>query len=151
MRYVTKAPALLATLLLPAALMAQQPAAVDPERAEVQSLIAEFGRLVEVGDLSKLDSFFPPRSHILADNATTHSWVEFRDNHFKPELARFPTPKYAHTAIEAVVRGDIAWVAFRREMSSGATGGPAPVSGRGTAVLEKNEGKWVIVHLHMSS
>ena len=152
MRYPMKiAGQLLATLLLPVALSAQQPAAANPERGAVQSVITEFGRLVEAGDLSKLDSFFPPRGHILSDNATTHSWVEFRDNHFKPELARFPMLRYAHTAVEAVVRGDIAWVAFRRELSSGAAGGPAAVSGRGTAVLEKREGTWVIVHMHMSS
>jgi ketosteroid isomerase-like protein len=27
---------------------------------------------------------------------------------------------------------------------------PEPVQGRGTAVLEKRDGRWVIVHLHMS-
>lgn len=136
-------------LLFANGLTAQQSAA-NPERTAVQAVITEFGRLVEAGDLSKLDSFFPPRGHILSDNATTHSWVEFRDNHFKPELDRFPTLRYAHTAVEAVVRGDIAWAAFRREMSSGAAGGPTAESGRGTAVLEKRDGRWVIVHMHMS-
>ena len=137
-------------MLLPLGVAAQQPRAADPERDAVQAVITEFGRLVEAGDLSKLDSFFPPRGHILTDNATTHSWAEYRDGHFKPELAHFPSLKYAHTAVEAVVRGTIAWVAFRREMSSAVANGPAAVSGRGTAVLEKREGKWLIVHLHMS-
>ena len=137
-------------VLLPTGLTAQAARAPDPERDAVSALITEFGRLVEEGDLSKLDSFFPPRGHILTDNATTHSWAEYRDNHFRAELAKFPSLKYAHTSVETVVRGNIAWVAFRRQMSSAAPNGPAAVSGRGTAVLEKREGRWVIVHLHMS-
>ena len=40
---------LLATLLLPVALTAQQPAAANPERTAVQSVITEFCRLVEAG------------------------------------------------------------------------------------------------------
>jgi ketosteroid isomerase-like protein len=135
---------------LPIRLAAQPARVADLDREAVQAVITEFGRLVDAGDLGKLDAFFPPRGHILTDNATTHSWVEYRDKYFEPELARFPSLRYAHTAVEATVRGTIAWVAFRREMSSAAPGGPAAVAGRGTAVLEKREGKWLIVHLHMS-
>jgi hypothetical protein len=49
--------------------------------------------------------------------------------------------------VEAVVRGTFAWVAFRCEFGQGT----AQVSGRGTAVLEKIDDRWVIVHLQMAS
>jgi hypothetical protein len=84
--------------------------------------------------------------HILTDDATTHGWAEYRDQHLAPELD-IAGLRYAHTAVEPVVRGNVAWVAFRREISGTAM---AASEGRGTAVLEKVDDRWVIVHLHMS-
>jgi len=48
------------------------------------------------------------------------------------------------------IRGTIAWVAFRQQLSGTTASGPLSVAGRGTAVLEKRDGRWVIVHLHIS-
>jgi hypothetical protein len=92
------------------------------------------------------EALFRPRGHILTDNATTHGFAEYRDQFLKPELARFKAG-YAHTAVEATVRGDPAYVAFRRVF--GKAGG-TQTEGRGTAVLEKIDGKWLIVHLQMA-
>ncbi len=64
-------------------------------------------------------------------------------------MARYPNLRYAHTGVESSVRGNIAWAAFRWQMSS-AGEGPAPVLGRGSAVLEKIDGRWRIAHLHLS-
>lgn len=142
------ATSLLIGLLTPASLAGQR--TPDPERSAVQRVIVELAERIQANDLSALDSLFRPRGlHILTDNATTHGWPEYRDKHLKPELAQFPALRYSHTAVEAVVRGEVAWVAFRRELSSSA-GGAAPVSGRGTAVLEKIDNRWIIVHLHLS-
>ena len=124
---------LLLVALVPSRLSAQR--APDPERDAVQRVIADFATHVQANDLSALDSFFPPRGlHILTNDATTHGWVEYRDEYLRPELARYPDLRYTHTAIEPVVRGNVAWVAFRRELSS-STVGAEPVQGRGTAVL----------------
>lgn len=134
--------------LLPSLLYAQP--APDPDRDAVQHVIADFAEHIQAGDLSAFDSLFPPRGlHILTDDATTHGWAEYRDQYLKPELALYSGLRYAHTRVEPVVRGNVAWVAFRRELSSSAAGAE-PVQGRGTAVLEKRDGGWVIVHLHMS-
>lgn len=133
--------------LIPSYLPAQRPP--DPERDAVQTVIADFAAHIQANDLASLDTFFPPRGlHILTDDATTHGWAEYRDQYLTAELARYSDLSYSHTAIEPVVRGNVAWVAFRREFRSGAA--TEPVQGRGTAVLEKRDGRWVIVHLHMS-
>lgn len=138
---------LLLTAAVPTRLSAQRPP--DPERDAVQNVIADFAARVQANELSALDSLFPARGlHILADDATTHGWPEYRDQHLVPELAAAPGVRYEHTAIEPVVRGEVAWVAFRREFRG--TTGAELVQGRGTAVLEKRDGRWVIVHLHMS-
>ena len=142
---------LLAIAAVPASLSAQRaPAAPDPERTAVQAVITDFAAKIQANDLAAIDSLFPARGgHLLADSVTTHGWVEFRDKILKPELARYPALKYEHTAVEAVVRGNVAWVAFRRLLSNTGSATP-PVQGRGTAVLEKLNNRWTIVHLHVS-
>ena len=140
----------LATLILPLFFPAPASAqrGANPDRAAVSAVITTFGEHLQAGDMRAAEALFPERGmHILADDATTHGWAEYRDQHLMPELAAFEDLKYAHTAVEPVVRGSVAWVAFRREMSGM---GAAPTEGRGTAVLEKTDGRWVIVHLHMS-
>ena len=135
-----------AAALSPATARAQVTSRPDPERAAVQQVIVELGEHLQTGNLAGIEPLVRPRLHILTDNATTHGWVEYRDKFLAPELGRL-TAGYAHTAVEATVRGDFAYVAFRRLF--GKAGG-AQTEGRGTAVLEKIDGRWVIVHLHMA-
>lgn len=123
----------------------------DPERVAVQQMIADLATHIQSGDLAPIDSMFRGRGvHILTDTATTHGWPEYRDKFLKPELVRYKNLQFTHTAIEPQVRGNVAWVAFREELSGETANGPAKVSGRGTAVLEKLDGRWRIVHLHVS-
>jgi ketosteroid isomerase-like protein len=139
-------PLLLVLALAPTAGYAQAPP--NPDRTAVQQLITRFGERIQAGDVDAIAALFPARGvHILTDDATTHGWAEYRDDHLRPEMARHEG-HYVHTAVEAVVRENVAWVAFRREF--GLPDGPGQVSGRGTAVLEKRDEAWIIVHLHMS-
>ena len=127
---------------------AAQRGAPNPEREAVQQLITRFGELVQARDMTAIEALFRSGGlHILTDTGTTHGWAEYRDQYLKPELDAIQDLRYAHTAVEAVVRENVAWVAFRREISGT---GMAAVQGRGTAVLEKVDNRWVIVHLHMS-
>lgn len=41
-------------------------------------------------------------------------------------------------------------VAFRQEISGTSSSGPAQRVSRGSAVLEKVDGRWIVVHLHLS-
>jgi ketosteroid isomerase-like protein len=138
---------LLLAILAPTSGQAQVSSTPDPERAAVQQVITRFGELLQAGDLAAVQSLFAPRGHILTDKATTHGFVEYRDQFLTPDLAVMKAG-YAHTAVEATVRGNIAWVAFRRVF--GKAGSTGQTEGRGTAVLEKVENRWVFVHLHMS-
>jgi ketosteroid isomerase-like protein len=123
----------------------------DPERTAVQQVILSIAMHIQAGNLTAVDSLFPPRGvHILTDTATTHGWPEYRDQHLKPELARYTNLRFVHAAVEAQVRGTVAWVAFRQQLSGETAKGPTQVTGRGTAVLEKRDGRWIIVHLHVS-
>ncbi len=132
--------------LVPATVNGQQSA----DRAAVQRVITAFADGIHTNALADIDALFAPSGvHILIDNQALHGWAEYRDFHLKPEMARYSGLRYAHTGIESSVRGNIAWAAFRWQMSS-AGDGPAPVLGRGSAVLEKIDGSWKIAHLHLS-
>ncbi len=132
--------------VIPASVNAQ----ATEERAAVQSVVTAFADAIHTGALSEIDALFTPSGvHILVDNAALHGWADYRDEHLRAEMARYSDVRYAHTGIEATVRGNIAWAAFRWQMS-GAAAGPAPVLGRGTAILERINGQWLIAHLHFS-
>jgi hypothetical protein len=123
----------------------------DPERAAARQVILEMATHIQSGNWAQADSLFAMRGvHILADTAAYHSWAEYRDKQFKPDLARYNDLKLTHTGVEATVRGDVAWVAFRQEVAGAMASAPASKVGRGSAVLEKRDGRWIIVHLHIS-
>lgn len=121
----------------------------DPERAAARQVIVELATYLQDGKWTEADGLFATRGvHVLADTSAYHTWAEYRDKSVKPDLAKFTGLKVAHTGVEAVVRnGTVAWVAFRQEVGGG--GGAAKI-GRGSAVMEKLEGKWTIVHYHIS-
>lgn len=137
---------LLAAALLPGGVRAQVTSKPDPERAAVQQVIVQLGEDLQAGDLEAAEQLIRPRSHILSDHATTHGWPEYRDQVLAPELARIKAG-YAHTAVEATVHGDLAYVAFRRVFGKA---GAAQSEGRGTAVLQKLDGRWIIVQLQLA-
>jgi ketosteroid isomerase-like protein len=146
MRRLLLATTLALAVLAPAGVHAQ----ADEQRAEVLGVITAFANGIHTSALSDVEGLFAPTGvHILVDNAALHGWGEYRDDYLAPEMARYADMRYAHTGVETSVRGNIAWSAFRWQMSS-AGDGPAPVLGRGSAVLEKMNGDWKIVHLHMS-
>jgi hypothetical protein len=127
-----------------------QRGAPDPERAAARQVLLAMAANLQDGKWASADSLFAGRGvHILADTMAHHSWAEYRDKQLKPDFARYTNLKVAHTGVEAQVRGNVAWVAFRQDVG-GASSGPAARVGRGSAVLEKMDGRWTIVHLHIS-
>jgi hypothetical protein len=128
-----------------------QRGAPDPERAAARQVLLQMAADVQEGKWAQADSLFAMRGvHVLADTAAYHSWAEYRDKVLKPDLARYTGLKLAHTGVEAQVRGNVAWVAFRQEVSGTMTPASPPRVARGSAVLEKLDGKWTIVHYHVS-
>ncbi len=146
MRKLLPSAMLALAVIVPVSAFAQ----ANEDRAAVRGVITALADGIHTNALAEIDALFAPSGvHILVDNAALHGWGEYRDDHLMPEMARYSDLRYAHTGIESSVRGNIAWAAFRWQMSS-AGDGPAPVLGRGSAVLEKIEGSWRIAHLHLS-
>jgi len=145
-----RSPLLAAMLALAVLIPINAQAQNSVERPAVRRVIMAFADGIHTGALGEIDQLFAPSGvHILVDNEALHGWADFRAQLLEPETAGYSGLRYAHTGIETSLRGNIAWTAFRWQMSgSGET--PAPILGRATAVLEKIDGQWMIAHLHFS-
>jgi ketosteroid isomerase-like protein len=123
--------------------------APNPERAAVARIIESVAELIQAGNLAGVDTLYSPRGvHIIDGVRVSHGWAEFRDSILKPEIEHLHDLRYRYYGVEAQVRDSVAWASFRYELSAHAATGPMATEGRGTAVLEKRDGQWLIVHMH---
>ena len=84
-----------------------------------------------------------------------YGWADYRDHHLVPEMGEMKNTKYAFSDIRIHLAGKTAWATFKYTISADVidTGKIRHVdgSGLGTAVLEKRNGRWQIVHWHSSA
>ena len=106
----------------------------------------------QAGNLDAIDTLFAPERgiHIIEGAGVNHGWADYRDNHLGPELESFENFEYRFYSVEPQVRGDVAWSSFRYDLAVDTQRGHLEREGRGTAVLERRDGRWLIVHLHTS-
>ena len=142
---------LLGLALLASPANAQQ-RAPDPAVAEGRAVIASVGAGMEAGDFDALDQLFVSDRglHIIEGAGVNHGWADYRDNHLKPELEGFRNFSYQWHSIEPQVRGETAFAAFRYDLSADTDRGAIEIEGRGSIVLERRDGHWMVVHLHTS-
>lgn len=126
--------------------------AQDDESAVIRSLMESVAAFIQAGDLEPLGEIYATGKgvHIIEGAGVNHGWEEYRDHHLQPEMEAFRNVEYRYFAIEPQVRGDLAYTSFRFELAADAEQGPIAYEGRGTAILERMEGKWRIVHSHTS-
>ncbi len=87
---------------------------------------------------------------IIEGSGVNHGWTDYRNNHLKPELAEMQHLRFRFFDIAPQVRGTVAWAPFRYELATDTPQGHVEVEGRGTAILERRDGRWLVVHLHTS-
>ena len=84
-----------------------------------------------------------------------YGWADYRDNHLGPEMREMKNTKYVFSDIRVHLAGKTAWAIFKYTISAdvGEAGKMRHVEGAGlgTAVLEKRDGQWRIVHWHSSA
>ncbi len=78
-------------------------------------------------------------------------WTEYRDHHLKPELENLQGLIYKPYEIEPHVEGELAWAIFRYELKVDLREQRIDHLGRGTAILEKRNGRWVVRHMQTAS
>lgn len=120
--------------------------------AAVRNTLVSYAAMGQAKNLAGLDTLVAGDSwvYIIEGAGANRSWADYRDHHLAPEFDELDDFHYRYYDIEPQVRGNTAWSPFRYELSARTAQGPVAVDGRGTAVLERRQGRWVIVHLHTS-
>ena len=84
-----------------------------------------------------------------------YGWADYRDHHLVPEMGEMKNTKYSFNDIKIHLAGKTAWATLKYTISAdvGEAGKTRHVDGGGlgTAVLEKRDGRWQIVHWHSSA
>ncbi len=127
-------------------------AAQSDEAGEIRSVMERVASLMKAGDLEPLGEIYAPGRgvHIIEGAGVNHGWEDYRDHHLKPEMEALKNFDYRYFAIEPQVRGNMAYTSFRYELAADTDKGHFEIEGRGTAILEKMDGRWRIVHTHTS-
>lgn len=89
---------------------------------------------------------------IFESGHANYGWADYRDHHLVPEMGEMKNTKYEFSDIKIHLAGNTAWATLKYTISADVmdNGKPRHVDGGGlgTAVLEKRDGQWRIVHWH---
>lgn len=88
---------------------------------------------------------------IFESGHANYGWTDYRDNHLAPEMKEIKNTKYEYSDIKAKVAENMAYATMKYTISGDADGKHFDSAGLATAVLEKRDGNWKIVHWHSSA
>ncbi len=92
---------------------------------------------------------------IFESGHANYGLADYRDHHLVPEMGEMKNTKYAFSDMKVHLAGNTAWATLKYTISADVmdNGKPRHVDGGGlgTAVLEKRDGQWRIVHWHSSA
>ena len=119
----------------------------------VTDVLTREAQAVEKGDLAALDKLWANSEDVTVFESghANYGWNDYRNNHLAPELKEFKNTKYAFSDLKVKVDGKTAWATFKYTISADIEARKIESSGLATAILEKREGKWRIVHWHSSA
>ncbi len=124
----------------------------ESDSSAVAAAISALFAAAERSDLVAMDTLYAGADlTIIEGSGINRTWVDYRDHHLAPELKEMKNFRYKPTEIEAHVSGNLAWAIFRYTLRAEIEARPSvDIVGRGTAILEKRKGKWVVRHTQTS-
>lgn len=127
-------------------------AQTDEVRAVTDVLTRE-AAAVEKGDMAALDTIWANSEDVTVFESghANYGWADYRNTHLAPELKEFKNTKYSFSDLKVKVDGKTAWATFKYSLAAEMGTRKVESGGLGTAVLEKRDGKWRIVHWHSSA
>ena len=137
----------LATLTAPLGVSAQ----LVTGEEEVGNVIRALFAAVEHGDVAALDTLYAADVTVVEGAGIDRGWTAYRDHHLLPELERFRSFQYRPSEVEAHSAGDVGWAIFRYSIRAEMGERFIDAVGRGTAILERRDGRWVVLHTQTSS
>ncbi len=130
-----------------------QVSAQTNEIKAVTDVLTREAQAVEKGDLNVLEKLWANTEDVTVFESghANYGWNDYRNNHLAPELKEFKNTKYAFSDLKIKVDGKTAWATFKYSISAEIDGRNIQSGGLATAVLEKRNGRWQIVHWHSSA
>ena len=127
-------------------------AQTSDERAVIDVLTRE-AMAVEKSDLAALDKLWAndEKVTVFESGHANYGWNDYRNNHLAPELKEFKNTRYSFSDLKVRVDGKTAWATFKYSLAAELGTRKIESGGLGTAVLEKRQGQWRIVHWHSSA
>src|SRR2546425_13327489 len=132
-------------------------AAEGNEEAAVRDVLMKSALSFEKNDLAMASQIWANDESltVFESGHANYGWADYRDHHLVPEMGEMKNTKYALTDIKIHLAGKTAWATFKYTISAdvGETGKMRHVDGGGlgSAVLERRDGQWRIVHWHSSA
>lgn len=119
----------------------------------VTDVLTQEAAAVEKGDLTTLDKLWANDESVTVFESghANYGWNDYRNTHLAPELKEFKNMKYAFSDLKVKVDGKTAWATFKYTLAAEMGTRKVESGGLATAVLEKRDGKWRIVHWHSSA
>ena len=119
----------------------------------VTSVLTREAAAVEKGDLAALDKIWANSEDVTVFESghANYGWTDYRNSHLAPELKEFKNTKYTFSDLKVKVDGKTAWATFKYALAADIGTRNIQSGGLGTAVLEKRDGRWQIVHWHSSA
>lgn len=119
----------------------------------VTDVLTQEAAAIEKGDLPALDKLWANDESVTVFESghANYGWNDYRNTHLGPELKEFKNTKYAFSDLKVKVDGKTAWATFKYTLAADMGTRKIESGGLGTAVLEKRDGKWRIVHWHSSA
>jgi ketosteroid isomerase-like protein len=101
----------------------------------------------ERNDEKGLDSLYAGEALTIIEGASINrGWKDFWEHHLGPELKDMKDLQFKATNVEVKVNGNMAWAIFQFTKKYQAPTRAVDYLGRGTAIFEKTNGRWVIRH-----
>jgi ketosteroid isomerase-like protein len=130
-----------------------QVSAQTNEVKAVTDVLTKEAQAVEKGDLAALDKLWANTEDVTVFESghANYGWSDYRNTHLAPELKEFKNTKYSFSDLKVKVDGKTAWATFKYSLTADIGTRNIQSGGLGTAVLEKRDGRWQIVHWHSSA
>lgn len=124
----------------------------DPQEAVRQTLLSST-RGFSTNDFPAVEAAWSHREEVTVFESghANYGWADYRDHHLKPEMAEMKNVRYELSDVKVRMAGTTAWSTFKYTIAADLPGRHVDGSGLGTAILEKQENAWKIVHWHTSS
>jgi ketosteroid isomerase-like protein len=119
----------------------------------VTDVLTREAQAVEKGDIAALDKIWANSEDVTVFESghANYGWTDYRNSHLAPELKEFKNTKYAFSDLKVKVDGKTAWTTFKYALAADMGTRKIESGGLGTAILEKRDGRWQIVHWHSSA